>query len=152
MDDFAQEWSKSVNLFIKIRREVQGDNTTFLEPINMDREQRIDHYVQRLTDKGFEIYDVRRELEQQNVDEEEIKIIVRAVDDELQAHLLKSANPDYAGVFIRIGIILILIGIALGLAVVFGVIEPADFFIFVYASFFGGLSVLLVGLFKRKKV
>ena len=84
----------------------------------MDRKQRIDHYLQRLSDKNFEIYDVRRELEQQNVDEEEIKIIVRAVDDELQARLLKSANPDYAAVFIRMGIILILIGIALGLAVV----------------------------------
>ena len=117
----------------------------------MDRKQRIDHYLQRLTDKGFEIYDVRRELEQQNVEEEEIKIIVRAVDDELQARLLKSANPDYAGVFIRIGIILILIGIALALAMVVGVVEPGDFFIFVYASFFGGLSVLLFGLFKRKK-
>ncbi len=56
----------------------------------------IDHYLQRLTDKGFEIYDVRRELEKQNVEEEEIKIIVRAVDDELQARLLKSANADYA--------------------------------------------------------
>ena len=49
--------------------------------MSVDRKQRIDHYIQRLSDKNFEIYDVRRELEQQNVDEEEIKIIVRAVDD-----------------------------------------------------------------------
>ena len=118
----------------------------------MDRKQLIDHYLQRLTDKGFEIYDVRRELEKKNIEEEEIKIIVRAVDDELQARLLKSASADYAGVFIRMGIILILIGIALGLIMVFGVVEPGDFFIFVYAAFFGGLSVLVIGLFKRKKV
>ena len=64
----------------------------------MDRKQLIDHYLQRLTEKGFEIYDVRRELEKKNVEEEEIKIIVRAVDDELQARLLKSASADYAGV------------------------------------------------------
>ena len=118
----------------------------------MDRKQLIDHYLQRLNDKGFEIYDVRRELEEKNVEEEEIKIIVRAVDDELQARLLKSATADYAGVFIRMGIILILIGVALGLIMVFGVVEPGDFFIFVYAAFFGGLSVLVIGLFKRKKV
>jgi hypothetical protein len=118
----------------------------------MDRKQLIDHYLQRLNDKGFEIYDVRRELEEKNVEEEEIKIIVRAVDDELQARLLKSATADYTGVFIRMGIILILIGVVLGLIMVFGVVEPGDFFIFVYAAFFGGLSVLVIGLFKRKKV
>ena len=57
--------------------------------MSVDRKQRIDHYIQRLSDKNFEIYDVRRELEQQKVDEEEIKIIVRAVDAELQARLLR---------------------------------------------------------------
>ena len=117
----------------------------------MDTKQRIDHYIQRLSDKNFEIYDVRRELEQQKVDEEEIKVIVRAVDAELQARLLRTTNPDYTTVFIRMGIILILIGLAFGLATAVGIINGGVFFIFTYGSFFGGISVLLFGIFKRKK-
>jgi hypothetical protein len=119
--------------------------------MDMDRQQRIDYYIQRLSDKNFEIYDVRRELEQQNVDEGEIKIIVRAVDAELQARLLTSTNPDYTRFFIRMGIILILIGLTLGLATVAGITNAGVFFIFAYGSFFGGISVLLFGIFKRKK-
>ena len=117
----------------------------------MDRKQRIEYYLQRLSEKNFEIYDVRRDLEQQNVDEDEIKIVVRAVDHELQARLLQSANQDSSSLFIRLGIILMVIGIGLGLLAFFGVINPGNFFIFTYGSFFGGLSVLLIGIFKRKK-
>jgi len=117
----------------------------------MDTKQRIDQYIQRLSDKNFEIYDVRRELEQQKVDEEEIKIIVRAVDAEIQARLLRTTNPDYTALFIRMGIILILIGLALGLATVVGIINAGVFFMFTYGSFFGGISMLLIGMFKRKK-
>ena len=116
----------------------------------MDRHERIDHYIKRLSDKNFVIYDVRRELEQQNVEENEIKQIVSAVDTELQARLLKTSNRDHSGAFIRIGIILISIGVALWFATLIGVLNLGDFFIFVYGCFFGGLSVLLVGLFKKK--
>ncbi len=104
--------------------------------MSVDRKQRIDHYIQRLSDKNFEIYDVRRELEQQKVDEEEIKIIVRAVDAELQARLLRSTNPDYTALFIRMGIILILIGLALGLATVAGIINAGVFFMLCLRIFF----------------
>ena len=81
MDGFEQKCSKSVNSVTRLS-----------QPMGVDTKQRIDHYIQRLSDKNFEIYDVRRELEQQKVDEEEIKIIVRAVDAELQARLLRTTN------------------------------------------------------------
>jgi hypothetical protein len=139
MDGFEQKCSKSVN-FVR-----------FGQPMAMDTKQRIDHYIQRLSDKNFEIYDVRRELEQQKVDEEEIKIIVRAVDAELQARLLRTTIPDSTTLFIRMGIILILIGLALGLAIVVGIVNAGVFFMFAYGSFFCGISMLLVGMFKRKK-
>jgi hypothetical protein len=128
-----------------------GQFCSLRQPMSVDRKQRIDHYIQRLSSKNFEIYDVRRELEQQKVDEEEIKIIVRAVDAELQARLLRTTNPDYTALFIRMGIILILIGLAFGLATAVGIINGGVFFIFTYGSFFGGVSILLIGMFKRKK-
>ena len=117
----------------------------------MTRQEWIDHYLQRLSDKNFEIYQVRRELEQQNVDEVEIKQIVRAVDTELQDRMLKYATRSDGTGFVRMGAILMVIGVLLGIAVFIGVIDRGKFFIFAYGSFFGGLSVLLIGLFKKKR-
>ena len=128
-----------------------GQFARLRQRMGVDTKQRIDHYIQRLSEKNFEIYDVRRELEQQKVDEEEIKIIVRAVDAELQARLLRTTNPDYTALLIRMGIILTLIGLTLGLAIVVCIINTGVFFLFAYGSFFGGISMLLVGMFKRKK-
>jgi hypothetical protein len=115
----------------------------------MDRKERIDHYIQRLSDKKFEIYQVRMELEQQNVDETEIKIIVRAVDDEIQRRLHTKSGKDYTGEFIRIGIILMAIGGLIMTASLTKLINTKNFLFVTYGPFFIGLSMLLVGLFKR---
>lgn len=117
----------------------------------MTRQEWIDHYLQRISDKNFEIYQVRRELEQQNIDEEEIKQIVRAVDTKLQDHILRSATRDDGTGFVRMGAFLMVIGVLLGIAVFIGVINRSNFFLFAYGAFFGGLSVLLIGFFRKKK-
>lgn len=115
----------------------------------MDRKKTIDHYIQRLSDKKFEIYQVRKELEQQNVDEAEIKIIVRAVDDEILRRLHTTSNKDYAGEFIRFGVILMIIGGLITVASLTDLINTRNFLFVTYGPFFVGLSMLLVGLYKR---
>ncbi len=116
----------------------------------MDRKQTIDYYIQRLSDKNFQIYDVRRELEQQKVAEEEIRIIVRAVDDELQ-HRLQHGNPgETASQFIRIGIILVIVGVVLTTLALSGILKMGRLLILAYSPFFIGLSMILVGFLKRK--
>lgn len=117
----------------------------------MDRQQRIDHYIQRLSDEKFEIYDVRRELEQLQVEEGEIKIIVRAVDDEIQRRLLAKGTRDYSAEFIRIGIILMVVAAGVTVGTVIDIVSVGNFLFVYYVPFFVGLSMLLVGLFKRKK-
>ena len=115
----------------------------------MDRKQTIDHYIQRLSDKKFEIYQVRKELEQQNVDEAEIKLIVRAVDDEIQRRLHTRNSKDYAGEFIRFGVILMIIGGLITAASLLHLVNTKNLLFLAYGPFFIGLSILLVGLFKR---
>jgi hypothetical protein len=117
----------------------------------MDRRQLIDHYIQRLSDKNFEIYEVRKELEKNNVDEEEIKIIVRAVDNELQNRLIAKRSEDHSADFIRIGAVLMFIGAVITITTYTGIVDTRNFFIIAYGPFFGGLSILLVGLVKRKR-
>ncbi len=118
--------------------------------IIMDRKQRIDHYVQRLSDKKFQIYDVRLELEQQKVDEEEIKFIVRAVDEELQNRLLSAQSRDQSTMFVRLGIILMVVGTAITVAFVTDALKTKSFMFLTYGPFIIGVSMLLVGLFKRR--
>ncbi|WP_276369146.1 hypothetical protein [Chryseolinea sp. H1M3-3] len=116
----------------------------------MDRKQTIDYYIQRLSDKNFQIYDVRRELEQQKVEEEEIKIIVRAVDDELHHRLLHGNAGKTATQFIRIGFIFAIIGLILTILALSGILQMGRLVILAYGPFFIGLSMVLVGYLKRK--
>ena len=116
----------------------------------MDRKQRIDHYLQKISDKNFEIYTVRRELEEQHVEEDEIKAIVRAVDEELQRRLLTSHHHDQSSGFIRIGLIFMLIGAGIAIAAYTGVLNIKSFILLTYGPLFVGLSMLLVGLFRRR--
>ena len=115
----------------------------------MDRKQTIDHYIQRLADKKFEIYQVRTELEQQNFVEREIKIIVCAFDHEIQRRLHTRSSKDNAGEFIRFGVILMIIGGLITAASLTDLINIKKFLFITYGPFFVGLSMLLVGLFKR---
>lgn len=117
----------------------------------MDRQQRIDHYIKRLSEKGFEIYDVRRDLESQNVEEEEIKVIVRAVDEELQKRLLAGATKDQAASFIRFGVILALIGALLLVLSATRIIYIGEYIFIGYGPFFIGLGMLFVGLLKKQR-
>lgn len=123
----------------------------FASSPNMDRKQRIEYYLQKLSDKHFQIYDVRVELEQQNVPEEEIKAIVRAVDEELQKQLLAKNQRDSAGDIIRIGIIFMIIGVLIAITTWTGIISLGGMLFLTYGLFIGGLSMVLVGWMKRKK-
>ncbi len=117
----------------------------------MDRQQRIEFYINKLSEKGFEIYHVRRELESQNVDEQEIKFIVRAVDEELQKRLVMNAEKDQTTKFIRYGIILTAIGGVLLALSATRIIYFGENIYIGYVPFFIGLGMIVVGLLKKRK-
>ena len=117
----------------------------------MDRQQRINHYINKLSDKGFEIYQVRRELEAQGIEEQEIKAIVRAVDEELQKRLLLNSQKDQSTGFIRYGLTLVAIGGLLLALSITKIIYFGEFIYIGYAPFFIGLGMIVVGLLKKRK-
>lgn len=117
----------------------------------MDRQQRIDFYINKLSEKGFEIYHVRRELEAQNVDEQEIKAIVRAVDEELQKRLVLNAEKDHAASFTRYGIVLTAIGGVLLALSATKIIYFGENIYIGYVPFFIGLGMIVVGLLRKRK-
>jgi len=115
-----------------------------------ERSKIVNFYLQRLTD-SFEISEVRKDLERNNYDEDEIKLIVRLVDSELQRRLLTATNNKRANNLVYIGAILTLVGVSVTLGTFTGIINMGNSFIIVYGPFFGGISILFMGLANRKR-
>lgn len=117
----------------------------------MDRAKIVDYYIQKIENKDFEIYQVREELTKNNFEEEEIKIIVRLVDNELQRRLRTKASDSNSNELIWIGATLTAIGAGVTIATYTGIIDMGNSFLITYGPFLGGLSILLGGFAKKKK-
>lgn len=114
-----------------------------------DRAKIVDYYLQKLDDPNFEITQVRADLERNNFDEEQIRIIVRLVDNELQRRVLTSARSSRAVEWVWVGAILTALGAGITIATYVGIIDMGDSFMLVYGPFLGGLAILFAGLARK---
>jgi hypothetical protein len=117
-----------------------------------DRAKIVDFYLQKITDNDFEISEVRKDMERNKFEEEEIKIIVRLVDNELQRRLLTATSNKKATDLVYIGTVITLIGVVITVGTYTGLIPMGDSFLIVYGPFLGGLATLFTGLAKRRRV
>lgn len=117
----------------------------------MSRAKIIDHYLQKINEEGFDVYQIRKELEKNNVADEEIKIIVKLVDNEVQRGLKRKMESDSVKPVILIGLILTTIGAGITIATYTGIIDMGNSFLIVYGPLFVGLSILVGGLAKQRK-
>jgi len=115
----------------------------------MNRAQIVDHYLDKLSRPGFEFYQVRAELESNHVDEEEIKIIVWLVDNEIQRRVKTQDSNYLPNALIWIGTIITAFGAIITIGTYTGVINTGNRFIIAYGPFLAGLSILVSGLAKR---
>ena len=116
----------------------------------MSRAKVIDHYLKKIREENFDVYQVRKELEKNNVDEEEIKIIVRLIDNEVQRATVRKQESENARPLVQIGIFLTVIGAGLTIVTYVGIIDMGDSFMLVYGPFFAGLSLIVAGLAKQR--
>lgn len=118
----------------------------------MDRAKIVDYYIQKIDENGeeFTILEIRRELEKNNVDEEEIRIIVRLVDNELQRRLIDKSTGDRSKEMIWFGGILTAIGLIFTIGSYTGIIKMGNSFLLAYGPILGGLSILFYGRSRRK--
>jgi hypothetical protein len=118
--------------------------------MNMDRAKIVDHYLGRVNDKDFSIFDVRRELEKNNVDEQEIKVIVRLVDNELQRRIVSKSALVKSREIMWFGGVITTVGLILTLGTYTGIIEMGNHFLLAYGPILGGLSILFYGMSRKK--
>lgn len=116
----------------------------------MERAKIVDYYIDKINDKDFNILNVRQELENNNVDEPEIKVIVRLVDNELQRRLTTKTASNNPKELIWFGGIITVAGLIVTIGTYTGLIEMGNYFLLAYGPILGGLSILFYGLAKRK--
>ena len=116
----------------------------------MSRAKLIDYYIEKSQSPDFQIDQIRKELEPNNIPEEDIRAIVKLVDN----HILNSAftknSKNRSSELIIAGAILALLGVGVTIATYTGFINLGDNFLVVYGPFFGGVSMIFGGLAQRK--
>jgi hypothetical protein len=116
-----------------------------------ERTKIVDFYLKKIADKDFEISDVRKDLERNSIDEDEIKVIVKLVDNELQRKLLTETENKRATDLVYVGAVITLIGLFITVGTYTGLIPMGDSFLIVYGPFLGGLSILFMGLARKRR-
>jgi len=115
----------------------------------MSRAKIIDHYIEKSKEPGFEIDQIRKELEPRNIPEEEIRIIVRLVDNTMQKQITNKSDHSKNNELIWVGAFLTIFGAGITIGTYTGTIDIGNNVLIVYGPFFGGLSLLFGGWAKK---
>lgn len=117
----------------------------------MDRAKIIDFYLEKITLGQLDLYDARQEMEKNKVDEQEIKTIIRIIDNKLQKRMILEHENRTAKNIIAVGIVLTSIGAIITIGTYTGIIPMGkSSFLLAYGPFLTGLSILFSGLAKRR--
>ena len=111
----------------------------------------VDYYIQKLEEEDFQIIQVRQELERNNVDDQEIKVIVSLVDRELQKRQVLKAKDRRSNEFLWLGAVLMFLGAGITLGTYMGLIDMGNSFLIVYGPFLSGLSTFVYGIAAKSK-
>jgi hypothetical protein len=115
----------------------------------MTTSELIDHFVKRLQSGEITFDKVRPELVQRGIAEDEIKAIVRQVDEELQNRMLSgqtSSNRLIVG-----GIVVLTIGLIITISAYVGFFSTIRAYIgFGYLPILIGISMIISGVRRRK--
>lgn len=119
----------------------------------MTDEELVADLVEKVTRGEITFDKIRPLLTEKGLEEPRITQIVRTVDDEIQKSLLTKYTASSADQVIRIGIVLLVIGAALTIASLVGLISPSNNYMIVmaYGPLVGGLVLIIAGIRKKKK-
>ena len=116
----------------------------------MDRAKIVDYFLRKLEDKNFSILDVRQELEKNNIDEEEIRVVVKLVDSELRRKITNKSSADSSREIMWLGGSITLAGLVLTIRTYTGLIDMGNYFVLAYGPILGGISILFYGRNRKR--
>ncbi|HQQ98175.1 MAG TPA: hypothetical protein PLX35_12985 [Cyclobacteriaceae bacterium] len=81
----------------------------------MDRARIVDYYLEKVDGKNFDLFDVRKEMEKNKIEEQEIKTIIRLLNNELQRRMIYEAQNKQASAIFWVGAVITVVGAAITL-------------------------------------
>jgi hypothetical protein len=116
----------------------------------MTTSELVQYFVDRVQRGEITFDRIRPELNQRGIAENEIKVIVREVDEKLQNQLL-SGQSSYAQLIV-VGIVVVAIGLVLTIGVHTGIVTSIRSYVllFGYIPIVAGVSMIFVALRRRK--
>lgn len=117
----------------------------------MSRAGLVDHYTKESEKPGFEIDQIRKELEPKGVAEEDISAIVRLVDSHMQRQDVGKSTRNKSKELIGIGALLTLSGLGITMGTYTGIIAMGNSFMLMYGPIIGGISLMVTGWVQSTK-
>lgn len=117
----------------------------------MSRAGLVDHYIKESAKPEFEIDQIRKELEPKGVPEEDIRAIVRLVDNDMQRRELSKTKSNRSKEYIGAGAILTIVGLGITIGTYTGIIAMGNSFMLLYGPIIGGVSLMIGGWFESQK-
>lgn len=118
----------------------------------MERAKIVDYYLKKINDKDFDLYDARKEMEKNNLEEDEIKIIIRLIDNQIHRSLAQNSHRDKSREMVGIGVVLTFVGAMITIGTYTGILNTGDSFLIVYGPVVAGISIMVGGVSLRKNV
>lgn len=116
----------------------------------MDRARIVDYYLEKVDGRNFDLFDARKEMEKNQVDEQEIKTIIRLLDNELQRRMIYEAQNKQATAIFWVGAVITVVGAVITLGTFFDIIPMGNSFMIAYGPFLSGLAIMFSGLAKKR--
>lgn len=89
-------------------------------------------------------------FEKNNIDEEEIRVIVKPVDSELRRRITTKSSADSSREITWLGGSITLAGLVLTIGTYTGLIDMGNYFVLAYGPILGGLSILFYGRNRKR--
>ncbi|GAA4829644.1 hypothetical protein [Algivirga pacifica] len=116
---------------------------------SLTRADIIDHYLLKVIEEKLPLHKIRPELEEHHVPDEEIRIIVRFIDEELQRQVIKESRKKKSRALTRVGLFLVVVGMGITIATYTGWIDMGDEFLIAYGPVLSGMSLVMAGRVRR---
>lgn len=101
----------------------------------MSQSKLIAYYIEKSNDPNFSIDQIRKELEANNVADEEIRIIVRTVDNSIQLRALTGSVNKSSNDLIYLGAFFMILGAGITIGTYTGIINMGKSFVIAYGPF-----------------
>lgn len=115
----------------------------------MTKHEIIEHYYHEVKN-GMSFETVRNQLSQSNFSPEEIKFIIREIDNSLIYNDFKKQDKSSRNEFLRLGIFLTGLGLLITISTFFGIVNLGNQFILAYGPIIAGISVIIYSKSARR--